>query len=53
MLVLKGNIYVTLVFVNLIARCGWVVSAMSSLLYPQEKDQVSILEEAEWVPGTL
>jgi len=53
MSVLKGSIVIAVLFLNLIARCGWVVSAMSWPLYPQERDQMSILEEAGWVPGTL
>jgi hypothetical protein len=53
MSVLKGSIVIALLFLNLIARCEWVVSAMYWPLYPQERDQVSILEEAGWAPGTL
>ena len=49
----EGSIVIALVFVKLIARCGWVVSAKSWPLYPQERDQVSILDEARRAPGIL
>jgi hypothetical protein len=52
MQVQTGSIVILVLFLNLITRCGWVVSAMPWPFYPQERDQVSILEDARGAPGT-
>jgi hypothetical protein len=37
-------------FFNLGARCGWVVNAAPRPLYPQQRDPVPIVQEAERAP---
>ena len=40
-------------FYNVSIRWGWVVSAMSQLLYAQEMDPVSVILEAGWASGLV
>jgi hypothetical protein len=40
-------------FLNLGARCRWVVNSMARPLYLREWDQVPILQEAGWAPGPV
>jgi len=46
----RGSRGVAVLFLLTSALDG-VVSAMSSLLYPQERDLVPIVQEAGWAPG--
>ena len=40
-------------FLNLGARCIWVVTTTSRSLWPRGRDIVPVLEEAGWVPGPI
>jgi hypothetical protein len=40
-------------FFNLSATCGWAVNAMPWPLYPQERDRVPTVQEAQWSPGPV
>ena len=40
-------------FLTSVLDGGWVVNATPRPLYPGEKDQVSIVQEAGWAPGPV
>ena len=46
----KGSKGVDYSFFNLGARWEWVVNTTPQLLYPQERDPISILREDVWAP---
>jgi len=40
-------------FPKLGARWGWVINAVPWLLYPQEREPITIVHEAEWAVGLV
>ena len=44
---------VLLFLFNLGARWRWAVNATPRSLYPRERDQVPVVQEARWVPGPV
>ena len=46
----RGSRGIALLILNLLTIWGWVVSAMPRPLYLRERDLLTVVEEAKWVP---
>jgi hypothetical protein len=53
MKVQRGNRDIAVIFLNVGNRWRWVVNSTPQPLNPREKDQVAIVEEGGWDPGTV